>query len=76
MSAVMAVNHEEKLPQLSIPTLVIHGTEDQLLDYKNGQMLAEKIPNAELVTLENIGHLTWSMDEGATEKAVERFLMG
>ena len=75
MSAVMSVNHEEKLPQLNMPTLVIHGTKDLLLDYKNGQMLAEKIPDAQLVTLENIGHLTWSMDEGATEKAIEKFLM-
>ena len=44
------------LSKVSIPTLVIHGTEDPILPYAHGVALAETIPDAELLTLEKAGH--------------------
>jgi pimeloyl-ACP methyl ester carboxylesterase len=46
----------ERLPELRIPTLVIHGTEDPVLPYEHGVALAREIPGAELLTLERTGH--------------------
>jgi pimeloyl-ACP methyl ester carboxylesterase len=46
----------ERLAGLRVPTLVIHGTEDPVLPYGNGVALANDIPDAELLTLEQTGH--------------------
>ena len=46
----------ERLDQLSVPTLVIHGTDDPILPYDHGQALASAIPGAALLTLEGVGH--------------------
>lgn len=46
----------ERLDQLSVPTLVIHGTDDPILPYDHGQALAAAIPGATLLALEGVGH--------------------
>ncbi len=46
----------DRLADLSVPTLVIHGTEDPVVPYGNGEVLADEIPNATLLTLEQTGH--------------------
>jgi pimeloyl-ACP methyl ester carboxylesterase len=48
----------ERLNQLSVPTLVIHGTADRLIDVANGKLIARLIP-APLELLEDVGHLFW-----------------
>jgi 3-oxoadipate enol-lactonase len=45
------------LPALSVPTLVIHGTDDNVVDYRNAELLAHAIPDAELLLLPDTGHL-------------------
>ena len=76
VSAVMTFNLEEEIKSLTLPVLVVHGTQDQLLDFKNGKMIAEKIPNATLSPIQGAGHMTWIMDEGKTLNAVDKFLTG
>jgi pimeloyl-ACP methyl ester carboxylesterase len=46
----------ERLGDLDVPTLVIHGREDPFLPYPHGQALAREIPGARLVTLDRAGH--------------------
>jgi pimeloyl-ACP methyl ester carboxylesterase len=46
----------ERLPELDLPTLVIHGTDDPVLPYPHGEALANEIPGAGLLTLEATGH--------------------
>ena len=46
----------ERLSELNVPTLVIHGDEDPILPYDHGQALAAEIPSAELLTLTGVGH--------------------
>ena len=46
----------ERLPELRIPTLVIHGTDDPILPHEHGEALAREIPDARLLTLEETGH--------------------
>ncbi|WP_434922080.1 alpha/beta fold hydrolase [Glutamicibacter sp. PAEs-4] len=43
----------ERLPELEIPTLVIHGAKDPFFPVSNGEALAREIPNASLLVLEN-----------------------
>jgi pimeloyl-ACP methyl ester carboxylesterase len=42
--------------EISVPTLIIHAVDDPLADYDNAQAMAERIPDAKLVTMESGGH--------------------
>src|SRR4051794_22511518 len=44
------------LSSIAVPTLVIHGTADPLFPLRHGEVLAEQIPGARLLTLEDAGH--------------------
>jgi 3-oxoadipate enol-lactonase len=48
-----------RLPQITAPTLVVHGTADEMLVVGNGDHIAGLIPGAQLVTLDGVGHLLW-----------------
>jgi 3-oxoadipate enol-lactonase len=42
---------------LRVRALVIHGTDDRVVPYANGERLARQLPNATLETMEGAGHL-------------------
>ncbi|PTU44791.1 alpha/beta hydrolase [Paenibacillus polymyxa] len=42
--------------EITIPALVIHGTEDPIIPYEHGMHLANEIPGAVLLALEGAGH--------------------
>lgn len=46
----------ERLRDLNLPTLVIHGKLDPLIPIEHGQKLAETIPDARGVWIEDLGH--------------------
>ncbi len=46
----------QRLPEITAPTLVIHGTEDPILPYPHGVAVAEEIPGAKLLTMQGVGH--------------------
>ena len=49
----------ERLGQIDLPTLVIHGDADRLLGHANGEQIAARIPDSRFETLEGIGHMFW-----------------
>lgn len=56
IKAVMAHDTYERLPQIKAPTLVIGGEKDILIPAEYQRLLASRIPNAELVIWEDLGH--------------------
>ncbi|WP_194833402.1 alpha/beta fold hydrolase [Nocardia sp. XZ_19_369] len=46
----------ERLSNLTVPTLVAHGTDDPFFPYGNGEAMAREIPVATLLPLNGIGH--------------------
>jgi pimeloyl-ACP methyl ester carboxylesterase len=44
------------LRELTVPTLVIHGTADKLVDPSGGDRTAEVVPDAKLVVIDGMGH--------------------
>jgi pimeloyl-ACP methyl ester carboxylesterase len=48
----------ERLGEIRVPTLVIHGEVDQALDVTDGEALAEGIPGADLIRVPDAGHTT------------------
>lgn len=57
MLARSEVDVRELLPQLKVPTLVIHPVEDQVTPMSASRELAAEIPNAEFVQLESRNHV-------------------
>ena len=47
---------QSRLEGLDVPTLVVHGDEDPMLQYPHGVRIAELIPGATLLTLKGVGH--------------------
>ena len=45
-----------RLGEVRVPTLVIHGAQDTLVDVSGGRATADAIPEAELAVLEGMGH--------------------
>jgi pimeloyl-ACP methyl ester carboxylesterase len=56
------------------PTLVITGTEDNVIDCRNSELLAERIPNARLERLDGAGHLVFWERSDEFVRLVEEFL--
>jgi pimeloyl-ACP methyl ester carboxylesterase len=46
----------EPLSSITAPTLVIHGSADPMFPLEHGETLADEIPGARLLTLEDAGH--------------------
>ena len=63
-----------RLAEIRVPTLVVHGTGDNVVDAGNAPLLAEGIPGAQLELFEGVGHLLpWERPEEFT-RLVEEFL--
>lgn len=65
---------QRRLPQLKMPTLVLHGEEDGMLPVECGRHLAMRIPNAELVTLPDCAHMMTTDEEAGAANAILGFL--
>jgi pimeloyl-ACP methyl ester carboxylesterase len=50
-------NTSARLGQIAAPTLVVHGTADEMLPAPNAKLIADAIPGARLQLLDGIGHL-------------------
>ena len=56
VATVASGDRTERLRQLRVPALVIHGLADRMCDVSGGRATAEAIPGAELVLIEGMGH--------------------
>ncbi|MCH7669972.1 MAG: alpha/beta fold hydrolase [Acidobacteria bacterium] len=48
---------EKAVRALDIPCLIIHGTEDKIINYESSVLLQRMIPGATLLTIEGSGHI-------------------
>jgi pimeloyl-ACP methyl ester carboxylesterase len=58
------------LSSIAVPTLVVHGTADPMFPLEHGEALAEEIPGARLLTLEDAGHGVDRADWAALARAI------
>jgi len=54
--AISAEDTWDRLPLIKSPTMIITGTDDRLVTYKNSELLEERIPGAELTLLQDKRH--------------------
>ncbi len=57
MAIAASKSRADELKKLNIPTLVVHGDKDKVLDFANGEALAGLIPNTKLITIKGGGHM-------------------
>ncbi len=68
MRAITEHDTSARLPEIALPTLVIHGTLDQMLPVQNGRMIAGLIPDSHLEIFEGVGHLFfWEQPQRSAE---------
>jgi 3-oxoadipate enol-lactonase len=68
MQACAAHDTNARLAALEMPTLVIHGTADELLPVPNGRLIASRIPGSQLEIFDGVGHLFfWERPELSAE---------
>jgi len=68
LSAIMGHDTSQRLSEIELPTLVIHGTEDRLLDVSNGELIARLVPGARLELIEGSGHMFfWEQPERSAQ---------
>lgn len=68
------VDSTPDLAGLDIPALVIHGQDDQLIPVSEAQATAAALPEADLVILDDAGHLPNLEQPDAFDDAVRRYL--
>jgi pimeloyl-ACP methyl ester carboxylesterase/DNA-binding CsgD family transcriptional regulator len=54
----MDADVRDLLPELTVPTLVVHARRDRMIDFALGRELAARIPGARLVSLDSDNHIT------------------
>ena len=64
------------LPELNVPTLILHRSGDRMIDVRHSRYIAERVPGARFVELEGIDNLPSSGDSGAVLGEIEEFLTG
>jgi pimeloyl-ACP methyl ester carboxylesterase len=53
---VVSPDRTADLGRVAVPTLVIHGSDDALVNVSGGRATAAAVPGAELVVIDGMGH--------------------
>lgn len=62
-----------ELGGIAQPALVIHGTQDDIIDLRVAEDLARELPNAELVVMRGVGHVPQIEAPRHTARLIEKF---
>jgi pimeloyl-ACP methyl ester carboxylesterase len=74
MAGLFGWSTYDRLPQLRVPTLILHGDRDVIIPVENAYTLAERIPNARLHIVEGAGHGYPAQDPVGVHQIVTDFL--
>jgi pimeloyl-ACP methyl ester carboxylesterase len=74
LAAIVTWSSYSRLPLIRVPTLVLHGDQDYVVPLRNGRLLAERIPGAELVVVPGAGHVMTTDAPEFVEQETLRFL--
>ncbi len=74
LNTLWTLDLREMLSQVKTPTLIIAGTQDEVVPYQAALYLQEKMPNTRLVTLDGGGHIPFLTRPEETGAAIREFL--
>ena len=64
----------DRVHEISVPTLVLHGTDDRVVPVENGELIAEKLPEARLERVEAAPHMLMVERSKEINKHLSAFL--
>jgi 3-oxoadipate enol-lactonase len=76
LQAITAHDTSGRLGDVRTPTLVIHGTEDRMLPFEDGERIARLIPGARFERLEGVGHMFWWEEPQRSARLVAEHALG
>lgn len=56
-ACIQHVTHGLDVTPIRVPVTIVHGRLDRVVGYRNGEILAQSLPHARFVTLDEVGHL-------------------
>ncbi len=68
------IDVREVLPLVRVPTLVLHGDQDQIVPVEVGEFVAQRLRSGRLVVLPGVGHLSLGPEGDGIAGEIERFL--
>ncbi len=68
------VDYRDILPSVSVPTLVLHGQQDDQCPLSHGLLLADQIPTAQFVQWDEAGHNMLGHDACRLADAIDIFI--
>ena len=74
LGAIMGLSTWERLDEIDVPTLIVHGQTDRLVPHPNGEDLARRIRGARFVSLPNASHIFFTDQPEAAAAALSEFL--
>ena len=73
MECLESVQLEDRVSQIQIPTLLIHGSRDVISPVASSEALAQKLPSSKLVIIEGAGHVPTVTRPTQVVSAIEAF---
>jgi pimeloyl-ACP methyl ester carboxylesterase len=73
-AAVDAFDVHDRLGEIRVPTLVLHGTADRVVPVENAALLASGIPDVEMVRFEGAPHLLFIEHSDRVNRLLREFL--
>ncbi len=74
LAATFKFNTYDRLPEIAAPTLVITGADDALMPARNSEIIAGRIPGAQLKLIPNANHIFFNEQREAFVAALVPFL--
>jgi pimeloyl-ACP methyl ester carboxylesterase len=68
------IDIEDVLPEIRVPTLILHRRDEQWVSVEHSRHLAERIPGAQLVELPGSDHQPWIGEVEPVHRALEQFM--
>jgi pimeloyl-ACP methyl ester carboxylesterase len=62
------------LPQIRVPTLILHAKGDQIAPIEGARLMSQRIPGARMVEVPGADHVPWGADREESLAAIEAFV--
>jgi pimeloyl-[acyl-carrier protein] methyl ester esterase len=64
----------ERLRDITLPTLILHGTDDNIIPLQTGRMVAENLQTATLLPVKDGGHLPFLSQKSIVDRICQEFM--
>jgi pimeloyl-ACP methyl ester carboxylesterase len=73
-AAAVGFDASDRIAEIDLPTLILHGTADRVVPFENAELLASEIPDSRLEPIEGGSHLCFVERSDTVNEHLQRFL--